>query len=160
MYRSYFDQEKIWTMLTHTCTSRYVLTHIEIIIADLHYVLVLPSHHDYNQDQPLWWGSLLVGLFWYPSWFCHWSFWRWSVYHLQAGPTRYPIPTCHTTFFSFLDPTQFSFENHQVSGNPKYQVYPMFQVYPTFQVKLKYQVYPKCTKYPVEIPDIPGNTWW
>ena len=69
----------------------------------------------------------------------------------QRVPNTRPLP-------NIIFDTRPSFGNHQVSGNPKYQVYPMFQVYPTFQVKLKYQVYPKCTKYPVEIPDIPGNT--
>ena len=42
-----------------------------------------------------------------------------------------PVPSI---FFSMLDPTQFSFENLQVTGNHKYRLKPIFRVNPTFWV--------------------------
>ena len=45
---------------------------------------------------------------------------------LVAVPNRYPNPTSYQVFLSIADPTWFSFENHQVAGNRKYQVLPDF----------------------------------
>ena len=39
-------------------------------------------------------------------------------------PNGYPNPTRYPVFLSIPDPTQFSFENHRVAGNPKYRVLP------------------------------------
>ena len=39
-------------------------------------------------------------------------------------PSRYLDPTRYPVFLSIPDPTRFSFENHQVAGNPKYRVLP------------------------------------
>ena len=40
---------------------------------------------------------------------------------LTAVPNGYPNPTRYPVFSSLPDPTWFSFENHQVAGNPKYR---------------------------------------
>ena len=43
---------------------------------------------------------------------------RWPV------PSGYPNPTRYPVFLSIPDPTQFSFGNHRVAGNPKHRVLP------------------------------------
>ena len=43
------------------------------------------------------------------------------IYHAGSAQ-RVPDPTCYPTFFQY--PTRFSFENFQVTGNPKYWVLP------------------------------------
>ena len=50
----------------------------------------------------------------------------------STGPNGYPIPAGTRHFFQY--PTRFSFENHWVSGNPKYRVFPIFRVYSIIQV--------------------------
>ena len=44
--------------------------------------------------------------------------------YVVYGSYGYPNPTHHPVSISSPDQTQFSFENHWVAGNPKYQVLP------------------------------------
>ena len=44
--------------------------------------------------------------------------------YVVYGSYGYPNPTRHPVSISSPDQTQFSFENHRVAGNPKYQVLP------------------------------------
>ena len=85
-------------MSTHTCTTKYELTHIEVIIA----------------DNIMCWFFLVLIL----------SVFEDGVYiSCRQDPmgTRYPSAA---RLFSIPGLTQLSFENQQVSSNPKYRVLP------------------------------------
>ena len=42
----------------------------------------------------------------------------------SSVPSGYPNPTRYPVFLLIPDPTQFSFRNHRVAGNPKHRVLP------------------------------------
>ena len=72
----------------------------------------------------------------------------------QRVPKPDPLP----------DPTQFSFENHRIAGNPKYRVLPeisgntrSFGYYPKFRVLPDVSGCKLFVNYP-EYPELPGNT--
>ena len=128
MYGWYFEQrEHLDNVNTHIYQQIRIDTHWRHHSRQ-HYVLVLPS--SWLQPRP----TPLVGLF--VGWAILISILILSLEFSKmdctsaAGRTQwYPIPACYPTFFSIPSQTQFSFENHQVSGNPKYQVLPDFWVY-------------------------------
>ena len=47
--------------------------------------------------------------------------WKITFYSVPNG---YPNPIRYPVFISIPDPTQFSFGNHRVAGNPKHRVLP------------------------------------
>merc|ERR1712105_321303 len=82
----------------------------------------------------------------------------------------YPNPTRYPVFHSIPDPTRFSFENHRVTGNPKYRVLPDILGKPGVSGITRYlytRIYPTypeipentrhTRKYP-RVKKIPGNT--
>ena len=96
--------------------------------------------------------------FWYPSWFCHWSFRRWSVYQLQAGRTSWVPDTCLLLDF-FRFPTKpntgLKIIRYRVTQNIRYYVSGIPYISQTQNIRYTLNAW-----YPPEIPDIRGNTWW
>ena len=59
----------------------------------------------------------------------------------QAVPSGYPNPTRYPVFLSIPDPTQFSFRNHRVAGNPKHRVLPDISGKPEVSGTTRYSGY-------------------